>query len=241
MNNIKLPEESLKYILFQRTHYLKDNIFFNFLTSIALLRYIGLVWFHSLSTELKIFFYGPEIKREYNKDIEFEYSTIKDYLLEDAKSVLDIGCGVAGIDVLISKHYSNNINIFLIDKTYTNKKIYYGFKRKASFYNSLDISKNVLELNGVSSDNIFIQEANDDNSIDFKESFDIVISLISWGFHYPVFTYLDSVYDKLNQNGILIIDVKKLTGGEKEIEKKFGNYKVIFENKEMIRVLAKKG
>lgn len=234
--NIKLPEESLKYILFQRTHYFKDSIFFNFLTLVALLRYIGLVWFHNLSTELKVFFYGPEIKKEYNKDIEFEYSTIKNYLPKNAKSVLDIGCGIAGIDVLISKHYLDNINVFLIDKTHTNKKIYYGFKKKASFYNSLDISKQVLELNGVS--NISIQQATEQNSIDFGESFDIIISLISWGFHYPVSTYLDNAHDKLNKNGVLIIDVKKSTGGEKEIKEKFGNCKVIFENKEMFRVLA---
>lgn len=234
--NIKLPEESLRYVLFQRTHYLQESPFFNFLTLAALPRYVGLVQSHNLSTELKIFFYGPEIKKEYNKDIEFEYSTIKDYLPENAKSILDIGCGVAGIDVLISRHYSDNINVFLIDKTYTDKKIYYGFKKKASFYNSLDISKQVLELNGVH--NTFIQQATEQNSIDFKESFDIIISLISWGFHYPASTYLNNAYDKLNKNGVLIIDIKKSTGGENEIMEKFGNCKVIFENKERFRVLA---
>ena len=50
---------------------------------------------------------------------------------------------------------------------------------------------------------------------------DFVISTISWGFHFPVSTYLKSVANVLSENGILIIDIRKDTGGENELKTEF--------------------
>ncbi len=36
------------------------------------------------------------------------------------------------------------------------------------------------------------------------------------------------------------MDIRKNTGGEKEIENKFGNYKIIVDSEKFIRILAKK-
>lgn len=233
INNIKLPKQSIKYVLFQRTGYLKNNILFRFLT------YFG-IFSYKLSISLKSFLFSSQIEDEFNKDMEAEYSTIKKYLPQNANSILDIGCGVAGIDVLINNHYKNKIDIFLIDKTKVDKKIYYNYENRGSFYNSLKIAKTLLTKNGVKINKIHLQEATPNNEIKFSQGFDIVISLISWGFHYPVATYLDKVYEKMNNNGILILDIRKNTDGEKEIEKRFGNYQIIFQTKKYMRVFAKK-
>lgn len=235
MIKIKLPASSIKYILFQRTCYLKDNYIFYCLTLLGCFKL-----FHNLSINLKSILFLSKIKTEFSKDMESEYAIIRPYLPMIANSILDIGCGVAGIDVIISNHYKNKIDIFLVDKTYVDKKVYYNFEKKGSFYNSLQISRKILEINSIDPSRIYLQEATEKNDIMFKNKFDIVISLISWGFHYPVLTYLDSVYKKMNENGILILDIRKDTGGEKEIEKIFGNYKIIFNNKTFIRILAKK-
>ena len=172
--------------------------------------------------------------------MENEYLTIQKYLPRSAKSILDIGCGVAGIDVFLSNHYKNNIDIFLIDKTKVDKKVYYNFEKKSSFYNSLHISKLLLVNNGIDKNKIHLQEATKGNEIKFNQTFDIVISLISWGFHYPVSAYLDTVFQKMNKDGILILDIRKSTNGEKEIEKRFDNYQIILQTKRYIRILAKK-
>jgi hypothetical protein len=169
-----------------------------------------------------------------------EYETIKKHLPQNAKTILDIGSGVAGIDVLISKHYKNKISIFLIDKTQVDDKIYYKFNKKGAFYNSLNVSKMILNINGVPLNKIYLQEATKKNEINFRKKFDIVISLISWGFHYPVSTYLDKVYTNLNKNGTLILDIRKNTHGMEEIKRKFGNYKIINETKTITRILATK-
>ncbi len=235
MTKIKLPKKSIKFILFQRTAYLKNNILFRLLTYFAYFKP-----FYKLSVNLKSFFFSSTIKDEFNKDMESEYSKLKQYLPQNANSILDIGCGVAGIDVFINNHYTNKINIFLIDKTEIDKNVYYNYEKRGSFYNSLKVAKSLLEINGVDSSQINLQEATASNEIKFKQKFDIVISLISWGFHYPVLTYLDEVYKKMNKNGILILDLRKHTGGEKDIEKRFANYQIIFENKKYMRILAKK-
>ena len=98
----------------------------------------------------------------------------------------------------------------------------------------------MLSMNGVPEENIHLLEATDDNKIDIHQRLDLVISLISWGFHYPVSTYLDRVYELLQKNGCLIIDLRKNTEGLKELEWKFSSVTPYFETKTSLRVVAVK-
>lgn len=232
---IKLPNDSLPYILFQRTGYLKRNVLFNLLTLVGSINPL-----YKLSVYLKSWLFANDIKREYSHDINYEFSTIKKFLPKRVNSILDIGCGMAGIDVLISRYYRNNIDIFLIDKTRVENNVFYQFEKVGAFYNSLTVSKAVLELNGIETEKIHYQEATQKNEITFKKKFDVVLSLISWGFHYPVSVYINQVFDQLSKGGILILDVRKHTGGEEEIIKKFGSYSIIIDEKKFVRILAKK-
>lgn len=230
---IILPKESLQYALFQREGCLHDKKFSKILTRIGRLSFL-----YKSITRLKCKIYPNEIITEFNKHINKDYSEIKDHLPNGARNILDIGCGIAAIDILINNHYNNNINISLLDKTKTDDRIYYFFEEEGSFYNSLDISKEVLEDNGVSLNRVFVQEATDDNKIKSKFKFDLVISLLSWGFHYPVSTYIDEVYYKMNKGGVLIMDVRSNTGGEDLIKSKFGNCEIINESGKVIKIKA---
>jgi protein-L-isoaspartate O-methyltransferase len=71
-------------------------------------------------------------------------------------------------------------------------------------------------------------------------TFDVIISLISWGFHYPVSTYLDVVYDNMAENGILILDVRKNQNQEVLLTSKFETVKVIHDIGKAQRFLVKK-
>ena len=108
-----------------------------------------------------------------------DYNIMKPFLPDGANSILDIGCGVAGANVLINRYYNNKIKIFLIDKTKIDKRVYYGFEERGSFYSSLLVAKKLLIDNGVEENNIYLQEATESNEIKFKEDFNIVISLRS--------------------------------------------------------------
>lgn len=236
MNGIKkiaIPKKSLKYILFQRTGYLRNNFIFKLLSKLGEFEF-----FYKATVIIKCWLFSLQIKKSFGEDMIREYSTIKPYLPQRLSSVLDIGSGVAAIDALISDHYGNNVDVFLIDKTMVDKNVYYKLEKRGSFYNSLSVAKELLDLNGVKS--VHLQEATDDNRINFNYEFDLIISLISWGFHYPIETYLSQAYQKLKSNGILIVDVRKNTLGENEIKKQFGNIQIIFESNKFIRVLASK-
>lgn len=230
-----IPSEAIKYILFQRTEYLLS------MKSPFLNRFVIRVpsRMYNFAVTLEALFTKSRVKRLFQEDMEREYGVIKPHLPEHARAILDIGCGVAGIDVFLAQHYRQDTpKIYLLDKTEMPKKVYYGLEQKGCYYNSLDIAKELLTENGVAAGDIITQEAGNDSRIHFNEKFDLVISLISWGFHYPVATYLDQVYNLMAPSGMLILDARK--GTENEIKQKFGNATVIFEARKYFRIMARK-
>lgn len=235
--DIQLPDGCEKYILFQRTEYLvmpRSRSGFLRITR----RIISKIFSFNLYVNLEAFIFRNRIRGLFNEDMNREYSLIKEYLPKRVSNILDIGCGVAGIDAILYKHFDSSPNIFLLDKTSIDKNVYYNFEGKGAFYNSLSTAKELLLLNGVNKEKIHIQEVVDDYKIHFHEHFDLIISLISWGFHYPVSTYLDQVYKKLNNGGSLMIDVRKGTDGEEIVSSTFGNIRVIFDGAKHKRILA---
>jgi len=128
----------------------------------------------------------------------------------------------------------------LIDKSAIDVNLHYGFKDQGSFYNSLLLTRSFLVENNVPEERIFVQEANAENIIEFNQQFDLIISLISWGFHYPVATYLKSAFDKLKTNGMIIIDVRKDSNGIEELKEEFKEVNIIKEFSKHFRVMVKK-
>ena len=165
----------------------------------------------------------------YFSGMKREYETLQVFLPVNCSKILDIGCGIAGIDVYINEHYSSqSIEYYLLDKSEVKENVYYMFKDKGAFYNSLDLAKATLASNGI----------HENNDINIEKNVDLALSLISWGFHYPVNTYLDKVYALLNRKGVLILDIRKGTDGLDLITKKFGEYRKILETDKYIRICA---
>lgn len=232
---LNISNKTLKYILFQRTEF---SIYQSYP---KLLRLVMNKKFHIYNLAIKIesILFKSRTKRLFSLDMEREYSIIKDHLIPKAQKILDIGCGVAGIDIMLNKHYvstDQHPSIYLLDKSEVNSKVYYGIEKEAAYYNSLNIAKELLMDNGVESKKIFLQEV-DGKPIYPNDKFDLIISLISWGFHYPISTYLDQVYDRLNVGGQLIVDVRKGTDGFQLLKNKFGSYEIIYEARKHQRVL----
>lgn len=231
-----IPNKALSYILFQRTEF---SIYQSYpkLLRIVMNRRLPI---YNMAIKLEALLLSDRTKRLFSLDMQKEIDIIRQYLPSEPKKILDIGCGVAGIDIMLNKHYlekSINPKFYLLDKTQVNSKVYYGFEKQAAYYNSLDIAKELLIFNGIVEDHVYLQEVSDKRI--FPDSrFDLVISLISWGFHYPVSTYLDQVYDLLNVDGRLIIDVRKESDGEELLESKFGSIEVIYEARKHRRILA---
>ncbi len=234
--NIAIPDKLVKYILFQRTTHIKYASW----KPLLLLNKYGLLPLYDKAISCEAFFRKKEIKRLFLKDMNSEYQRIKSSLPEKCGSILDIGCGVAGIDLFLFQHYQQDkaLQFNLLDKTEIDKKVYYNFKTKGAFYNSLSAAGDFLQSNGIPQENIELLEVSDDYKIKVSQKLDLVISLISWGFHYPVSTYLDQVYALLREGGYLIMDLRNETDGEELLRQKFSSVTKLCDFPKAIRVVA---
>lgn len=234
-NKLQVPPEAVKYILFQRTNYLRfsNSVFYK-----AAHRIFPDTSYKLLIT-LESRFFRDHIINRYAESMHYEYANIKDFLPPKCEAVLDIGCGVAGVDPFISWHYKNPIHFFLLDKSFTDNKVVYEYREKASFYNSLSIAQKLLIWNGIDETRIHLIEADDEYAVPIKTHIDLVISLLAWGFHFPVSTYLNQVLVNLHNDGTLIIDISKESDGINELRKKFQTVNVIREKKDHTRIVAR--
>ncbi|OFW52511.1 MAG: hypothetical protein A2163_08170 [Actinobacteria bacterium RBG_13_35_12] len=109
--------------------------------------------------------------------------------------------------------------------------IYYSFREKGAFYSSLKVTENFLITNNVPRHLIKLCEVYENNyDLNTAMNADLIISLLSWGFHYPVDTYLNTVLKILKNNGRLIIDIRKRTGDYEKINKQFKSLNIISES-----------
>lgn len=233
----EIPDSATKYILFQRTRCIT-------LTNILLfkvLRKLVPSFNYNRMVEFEAKLRSTKIKAMYLTVMESEYLSIKESLPDNCSRVLDIGCGVAGIDLFLNQHYLNSeLEFFLLDKNRIEDNVYYDYEAKGAFYNSLGIAREILVNNGMDKNKVHLIEATTNNSIEIDEGIDLVLSLVSWGFHYPVSIYLDKVYDLLNEEGTLILDIRKNTDGLELLTQRFGGYRVILETSIYFRVCATK-
>ena len=114
MKQLNISDKAVKYILFQRTEYItyRNTFIVRALKKLLpFLNYNRMIWLESKMRR-------SAIKQLYIDDIEKEYFSIRGFLPENCSNVLDIGCGVAGIDVLLNEHYINNkVDFYLLDRT----------------------------------------------------------------------------------------------------------------------------
>jgi len=143
-----------------------------------------------------------------------DYDMIKDFLPEKINSVLDIGCGIGLIDIALYKHYNNSIKLHLLDKSNRideNTSIR-GFNKNYVFYNSMDATRETLLNNGISNNDIFTYEVDINSELLSNQKYDIIISLLSCGWHYSIETYIELLNNNLETNGIIILDIRHNTG-----------------------------
>ena len=211
---VNIPDEALPFILLQRTGLQRLNFRF--------LRKLG-VSYHPRLCGLESRWRGAAIRRDFAASILQDYDQIRAHLPERAGTILDIGCGVAGIDVALHRHHATQPPQFrLLDKSAVSERVYYDFHAAAAFYNSLEAASRVLTSNGVAEAAIQRFEANEQNTIPLGDgSVDLILSLISWGFHYPVATYLREAARVLALDGALILDVRRDSGGWKSCARPF--------------------
>ena len=133
--------------------------------------------------------YRPE--GDYLKTVEEDFHQIEPHLPQSVDSILDIGCGLAVIDVFLKRKYPK-ATLSLLDSDGT--KASYGWSEDYRAYGSRDKTNSYLKENGITVDNWFPVG----HSGLLKA--DLIISLLAWGFHFPLKTY--------NVEGLCVADLR---------------------------------
>ena len=158
-----------------------------------------------------------------------EIDTFKNFLPKNCKNIMDIGCGLGIINILLNKFYNEKPNFYLLDKNRIDKKIKYGFSSNYESYNDLSETKRILTENNIRENRLFLYNVEKDNLINVK--IDLVISLKSMGYHYPFETYLNLFKKNCNKNTTFIFDVSEDYFDENLFKKNFENIKIIYQEK----------
>ena len=138
-----------------------------------------------------------------------DFNMIEEYLPTRCNKSLDIGCGLGLINILLYDRYKST-ELYLLDKTELNVDQISGIHEKYKFYNSMQAAKETIISNGVPEDKLKLYETTDCKDL-FNIKFDVIFSLLSCGWHYPIGTYIDLINDTLSDDGILVLDLRHNT------------------------------
>jgi SAM-dependent methyltransferase len=238
---LRVPNAALKYILLQRTAYLRLPVARIDTLLQRMFRRPLTTPLYNLATAVESRWGRARTRELYARDMEREYQSIRWVLPQSCAQVLDIGCGVAGIDVLIQHHYAGRApDFYLLDKSKVEESVFYSYQPRGAFYNSLEVARALLTQNGIAPERVHLLEATTEGDIRIPGPVDLILSLLSWGFHYPVSTYLARAHDLLSEDGVLVLDVRKGTGGVEVLKQAFVGVEVLLSTPKYDRVAAKK-
>ena len=175
------------------------------------------------------YFQIENIEKRTEELFQKEIELIKNYLPKKAGNIMDIGCGLGIINIYLNKIYNNNSNFYLLDKNRIDKEIKYGFSSDYESYNDLNETKNLLINNDISSKSLHTIDVEKDIKIDSK--IDLVISLKSMGYHYPIDQYLNLFSTCCDENTTFIFDVSEGYYNDSLFKRYFDTVNVIYEEK----------
>lgn len=138
-----------------------------------------------------------------------EFAEMEPYLPKGVKSILDIGCGPAQIDVLLGQHYGAPLEIHLMDGDGT-KEQRVGYRPQIEAWNDRRAARRMVKE--ALGDRFKVLAWEPDPNLTIR-GLDLIISLKSWCHHYPCAIYLPLVNRSLRPGGKLIVDIRNKTDG----------------------------
>ena len=216
---ISLNQISKKLLLLQRNELLSKNQYW-------LRKRFGRLIFTNFFVN---YFQVEDIEKRTEELFQKEIESIKNYLPKKADNIIDIGCGLGIINIFLNKIYNNQPNFFLLDKNRIDKVIKYGFSSDYESYNDLKETRNLLINNDIRPSSINTLDVEKDFKIDAK--IDLVISLKSMGYHYPIDQYLRLFQTCCDENTSFIFDVSDGYYNESLFKKHFKSVDIIYEEK----------
>jgi hypothetical protein len=192
------------------------------------------VWYNKI-------FYAYEISTVDESDLL--YKLLLDEFSHSDLIILDVGVGIGGYHKKWISEHKNNSTLYLMDNSEFNiRALSYGHGSSDRYYNSLFLTKKFL--NNVDKPKVKIEsiEIKKDYPGSIPMNLDLIVSFISWGFHYSLEEYWDTITQRMSLNySILVIDVRKNSHSSNFLkkQKKF-TVEVLSNNSKSNRVLIRK-
>lgn len=138
-----------------------------------------------------------------------EYVALKEYLQNIGKfpprNLLDIGCGLAPLPEMFQKEFGTKLDLIDDDgnSLEQNRDGGFGPSHTFKFYNNLSKLKESFDARGMKCN---LHKATE-LEIPEDKKFDLIISIKSCGFHYPLDTYRELVMKHTTPKSVVIMDV----------------------------------
>lgn len=145
---------------------------------------------------------------------EAKFAALLPWLVKEAggiTSVLDIGCGLALMDVLLwqtmGSGYPRIFHLLDGDGTQAPRD---GFHQDTEAWADVNLGVKMLMANCGSSIKVFGHHASPSLVI---EPVDLIWSFRAWGHHFPISVYIELVKRSLKRGGLVITDIRLGTDG----------------------------
>jgi SAM-dependent methyltransferase len=129
-------------------------------------------------------------------------------------SVLDIGCGLAAFDAYLASCCGVR-DVHLIDGDGRGRKVHGYVDSAQDPWGDVELGVRVVRANAPSETRVSSYSPPASARV---PGVDLVISLRSWGHHYPVSTYVDLVRRCLLPGGSLVLDLRRGVAGRAALE-----------------------
>lgn len=142
-------------------------------------------------------------------EIYTEYLPLRDALRAAGRTpghVVDIGCGAALNDVFLVKDFGCEVTLIDIEETPSQ---YHQWSDLGSGYAALADAKGFLESNGAAADRVHVINPRKNPDAIGRIKGDLVTSLFSCGFHYPITDYVDLMLGTVASGGAVVLDLRK--------------------------------
>jgi len=133
-----------------------------------------------------------EVKRRYGAHVAEDFSGMTPHLPARVETILEIGCGMAAIQVFLKRRYPA-ARLELLDGDGEN--VVGDYRPTSEPYNSRAHTELLLAANGVA-----VDRWHDVGTHELLRA-DLILSLASWGYHYPLATY--------RARGFAIVDLRR--------------------------------
>lgn len=165
-------------------------------------------------------------KKAYELSLLSIFESMRPILPESCRSILDIGSGLGGIDILLSRHYSG-CRVHLVDGVDDAPVV----QKHRQTFNNRRVALDYLRKNGVENCDLF---APTDTLVG---RYDLVVSFAAYCFHIEPAVYLDKLRELTDIGSTVVFDVRtEKREWVAELIKAFGKPVVIDRGKKHVRL-----